>query len=79
MEFVCLLHRKLHCEYRKPKPQNSVGSAQTAGYVTKKINKQEFEKAVLAYGISKACEYFNHRPDGGFATSLKAILRDKFK
>jgi len=40
-------------------------------------DKQLFESAIKAYGIRKACAYFNHRTDGGFADSLVAQLEGK--
>jgi hypothetical protein len=38
------------------------------------LQKQSFEAAIKAYGTRKACAYFNHGENGGFANGLVAEL-----
>ena len=42
-------------------------------------DKEKFERALLKYGISRACAYFNHLPLGGFAHNLFGVLKEKYK
>lgn len=65
-----------------PDLRNLLKCAYDAGYVEhqsqqiKGATKAGFEIAILNYGVRKACEYFNHPKDGGFANGLVVELEE---